>query len=82
VVKFIDGKAVSDVAVLKPWLDELWGIFGEDRVMTRTRPFKTIMRVAREYMATKGRTAEGKVFWRNSARIYKWVRRDDPQPMV
>jgi predicted TIM-barrel fold metal-dependent hydrolase len=90
VVKFIDGKAVSDVAVLKPWLDELWGIFGEDRVMfgsdwpheTRTRPFRTIMRVAREYMATKGRVAEEKVFWRNSARIYKWVRRDDSQPVA
>jgi L-fuconolactonase len=90
VVKFIDGKAVSDVAVLKPWLDELWGIFGEDRVMfgsdwpheTRTRPFKTIMRVAREYMATKGRVAEEKVFWRNSARIYKWVKRDASQPVA
>jgi predicted TIM-barrel fold metal-dependent hydrolase len=90
VVKFIDGKAVSELSVLKPWLDELYGVFGEDRVMfgsdwpheTRTRPFKTIMRVAREYMATKGRVAEEKVFWRNSARIYKWVRRDSTQPQA
>lgn len=90
VVKFIDGKPVSEVNVLKPWLDELWGIFGEDRVMfgsdwpheTRTRPFRTIMRVAREYMAAKGRAAEEKVFWRNSATIYKWVRRDNTQPQA
>ena len=88
VTKFVDGKVVSDVAMLKDWLDELWDVFGEDRVVygtdwpheERTAPFLQVLSTATSYARTKPAAVQEKVFWRNSARIYKWAKRAPDQP--
>jgi L-fuconolactonase len=51
VTKTIDGKVVSDLNVLQGWLDEIWDIFGEDRIVfgtdfpheERTAPFLNVL---------------------------------------
>jgi len=70
----------------------LWDIFGEDKVLfgsdwpqsenLELNSYPNIMNVARSYLAGKGRIATEKVFWRNSIRAYRWVRRDARQPQA
>jgi predicted TIM-barrel fold metal-dependent hydrolase len=90
VVHRIGGEKVStDVSVYKDWLDELWSIFGEDRVMFGSdwpqseglefNSYPNVIRVARAYVATKGPAAMEKVFWKNSLKPYRWVQRDSSQ---
>ena len=73
----------------KDWLDELWSIFGEDRVMfgsdwpqSETQEFNSypnVIRVARSYVQTKGPEAMERVFWKNSVKQYRWIKRDSNQ---
>jgi len=88
VTKMIDGKPVGDLNVLRPWLDQLWDIFGEDRIVygtdypheDRTAPFLNVLHTAVSYVREKSPAAQEKVFWRNSARIYRWRKRAPDQP--
>jgi len=73
----------------KEWLDELWSIFGEDRVMFGSdwpqseglefNSYPNVIGVARAFVATKGLSAMDKVFWKNSTKPYRWVQRDPSQ---
>ena len=38
------------------------------------------MTVAQAYLKGKGAAAMDKVFWKNSAAAYRWVKRDAAQP--
>jgi predicted TIM-barrel fold metal-dependent hydrolase len=88
VIKRVNGKASTDVSLYRDRLDQLWAIFGEDRVIfgsdwpnsEHVGALSDVMTVASEYIATKGPAASEKVFWRNSAAAYRWVRRDPSQP--
>jgi L-fucono-1,5-lactonase len=90
VTKIVDGKAVGDLNLLRGWLDELWELFGEDRVVygtdypheDRTAPFLNVLNTAVSYVKEKSPAAQEKVFWRNSTRIYRWQKRAPNQPSV
>ena len=88
VTKNIDGKLVSDLNLLQGWLDEIWDIFGEDRIVfgtdfpheDRNAPFLNVLSTSTSYVRMKSSVAQEKVLWRNSARIYRWVKRAPNQP--
>lgn len=90
VVKTVGGKVSTDPGVYQDWLDQIWGMFGEDRVLfgsdwpqsetLELNSYPNVMRVARAYVAGKGQAAMEKVFWRNSIPAYRWVKRDPTQP--
>lgn len=69
-------------------LDEVWDIFGEDRLMygsdwpnsDHSVPVQQELSIVREYFSSKGRTVEEKFFWKNSVPAYHWVKRDKSQP--
>ena len=75
----------TDVNVYRDWLDELWSIFGEDRVMFGSdwpqseslefNSYPNVFGVARAYVSSKGPSAMEKVFWKNSLKPYRWVQR-------
>jgi L-fuconolactonase len=64
----------------KEALDELWQVFGEDRliygsnwpVSDRVAPYGAIFKHVRAYFAGKGREASEKYFWKNSQLAYRW----------
>ncbi|MBV6434453.1 MAG: hypothetical protein IANPNBLG_04706 [Bryobacteraceae bacterium] len=83
VLRRVNGQVPSDVAYYKPALDELWEIFGEDRVVygsnwpvsDKMAPYGTVFQVVRDYFMGKGQDAAEKYFWKNSRKAYRWVAR-------
>ena len=85
-------KVSTDLNLYKDWLDELWSIFGENRVMFGSdwpqseslefNSYPNVIGVARAYVQTKGPAAMEKVFWKNSLKPYRWVKRDPSQPQA
>ena len=85
VVRKWGDRVSTDVYAYRDWLDELWSIFGEDRVMfgsdwpnsenVEINSYPNVFSVARAYVATKGPAAMEKVFWKNSMKPYRWVQR-------
>jgi len=75
------GERVPDeVSFYRPALDELWEVFGEDRliygsnwpVSDRIAPYEVAFKLVREYFASKGQEATEKYFWKNSKAAYRW----------
>jgi predicted TIM-barrel fold metal-dependent hydrolase len=89
VVRTYDGKVSTDLSLYRDWLDELWSIFGEDRIVFGSdwpqseslefNSYPNVIGVARAYVMSKGPVAMEKVFWRNSMKPYRWVQRDSIQ---
>ena len=85
VVHRVGDSVSTDVNVYRDWLDELWSIFGEDRVMFGSdwpqseslefNSYPNVFGVARAYTRSKGPSAMEKVFWKNSLKPYRWVKR-------
>ena len=90
VVKKVDGKVSTDLSLYQDWLDQLWNIFGENRVIfgsdwpqsenLELNSYPNVISVARAYVNKKGQAAVEKVFWKNSIPAYRWIRRDSSQP--
>lgn len=88
VVHRVGGEVHSDLNFYRPRLDELWDIFGEDRLFygsdwpnsDNSAPFQEELGVVRSYFTSKGANAAEKFFWKNSYAAYRWVRRDPSQP--
>lgn len=67
----------------KEALDELWQVFGEERliygsnwpVSDRVAPYGAIFKHVQAYFAGKGRAALEKYFWKNSQIAYLWSAR-------
>jgi L-fuconolactonase len=84
----IEGKVVEDLAFYRGRLDDLYGIFGEDRVLfgsdwpnsDQWEPYPKVLALAREYFSSKSRAAQEKYFWKNSVAAYRWVKRESGQP--
>ncbi len=82
------GEVPRDLGHYRATLDEIYGIFGEDRVLYGSdwpncdlwRPYPDVLGLVQEYFADKSRTANEKYFWRNSVQAYRWVKRDAAQP--
>jgi predicted TIM-barrel fold metal-dependent hydrolase len=89
VLRRLDRRVPQDLNFYRSRLDDLFGIFGEDRVLygsdwpnsDQWAPYPDVLNVVREYFSTKSRAVAEKYFWRNSAKAYRWVRRADNQPV-
>jgi predicted TIM-barrel fold metal-dependent hydrolase len=90
VLRRVDGRVPDDVAFYRPRLDELFGVFGENRVIygsdwpnsDQWAPYPTVFSVVREYFMTKGQAIAEKYFWKNSVAAYRWTPREPGQPRV
>jgi predicted TIM-barrel fold metal-dependent hydrolase len=88
VLRRVDGRVPLDLKFYKPRLDELWDIFGEDRLIYGSDwpnsdlwgPYPQMLTVVREYFMSKGAAAAEKYFWKNSVAAYRWVKREPNQP--
>jgi predicted TIM-barrel fold metal-dependent hydrolase len=89
VVRIYEGRVATDLNRYRSWLDELWDIFGEDRIMFGSdwpqsenleyNSYPNVFNVARSYVTSKNPAALEKVFWKNSRKPYRWVQRDPAQ---
>jgi L-fuconolactonase len=88
VLRPVNGKISHDVGFYKALLDELWGIFTEDRVIygsdwpnsDTVGEYAQVFRIVHDYVSTKPRSVQEKYFWKNSKQAYHWIKRDTSQP--
>jgi len=88
VLRRVDGRVPTDLNFYRRRLDELWHIFGEDRLLygsdwpnsDQWGTYAQVLAVVREYVKSKGPSAAEKYFWKNSVAAYRWVKRDPSQP--
>ncbi len=88
VLRTVDGRIPKDTKFYKPRLDQLFGIFGEDRVVygsdwphsDRWGHYREALTVVREYFDAKGAAIAEKFYWRNSVKAYRWIHRSSNQP--
>jgi predicted TIM-barrel fold metal-dependent hydrolase len=88
VLRRVDGQVHYDLDFYRSRLDELWGIFGEDKLIYGSDwpnsdnwgSYPQVLNVIHEYVSGKGAVAAEKFFWKNSIRAYHWVKRAANQP--
>lgn len=88
VLRRVGGQGHYDASFYRSRLDELWGTFGEGRLMygsdwPNSDPWGTypqVLSVIREYVSNQGSAATEKFLWKNSLQAYRWVRRAENQP--
>jgi len=88
ILRRVDGKVPVDLEFYRSRLDEIWSIFGEDRIMfgsdwpnsDRWGSFQQVFALARDYVAAKGAPVAEKFYWKNSIRAYNWIKRAANQP--
>ena len=88
VLRRANGKVPLDLNFYRTRLDEFWDIFGQDRLIYGSdwpnsdlwASYPQVLKLAREYITSKGPEAAEKFFWKNSVRAYRWVKRDAGQP--
>lgn len=88
VLRRVHGEVSDDLSLYRPRLDELWDIFGPDRLIYGSDwpnsdhwgPYPMVLNLVREYFSSKGRAVTEKFFWKNSLAAYRWVRREPDQP--
>jgi predicted TIM-barrel fold metal-dependent hydrolase len=79
----VEGKVPEAVGFYRDRLDELYGVFGEDRVLfgsdwpnsDQWAGLATVVGLARTYFEPKTRAQAEKYFWKNSVAAYRWVDR-------
>ena len=88
ILRRVDGQVSTDLASYRAKLDLLMATFGEDRVLFGSdwpnsdgvAPVDQVFSIAKAYFSTQPRAVAEKYFWRNSAKVYKWVKREPSQP--
>ena len=85
VVRTWGGEVSTSLYLYRDWLDELWEIFGEDRVIFGSdwphseslefNSYPNVFGIAQAYARSKGPSVMEKVFWKNSLKPYRWVQR-------
>lgn len=83
-------QVVGDYIPLHDRLEYLYGMFGEDRVIFGTdypnsygvATISEEVGLMKKFFSTKTRAQAEKYFWRNAARIYKYVKRASNQPSL
>ena len=83
VLRRVNGRVPRELVFYRPRLDELWGLFGEDRLLYGSdwpnsdpvAPYGVVLALVREYFEGKGSAAAGKYFEKNSQAAYRWVER-------
>ena len=87
VLRHVNGRVPEDLNFYRPILDELWEIFGPDRLLYGSdwpnsdlwAPYPNVLRLVRRYFNGKGRAVAEKFFWKNSRTAYRWIKRDSTQ---
>jgi predicted TIM-barrel fold metal-dependent hydrolase len=90
ILRRVNGNVPTDLESYRSRLDEIWGIFGEDRIIfgsdwpnsDRWGSFQQVFNLARDYVKTKGKAVEEKFYWKNSTRAYNWIKRAANQPHI
>ncbi|MEO7414761.1 MAG: amidohydrolase family protein [Opitutaceae bacterium] len=90
VLRRVNGRVPVDLEFYRARLEEIWGVFGEDRVLfgsdwpnsDQWADLPKVINVVREFFKTKGRGAAEKYFWKNSVAAYRWTKRDPSQPAL
>lgn len=88
VLRRVDGRVPLEPEFYRPRLDEIWDLFGEDRLVygsdwpnsDQWGSYPQVLAVVRDYFTRKGPQAAEKFFWKNSVAAYRWVRRAAAQP--
>ena len=88
VPRWVDGHVSEDLSFYRGRLDDLFGLFGEDRVIYGSdwpnsdnfAPYAVGLKLVREYFTAKGQAIAEKYFWKNSVAAYRWVKRAPNQP--
>ena len=88
VIHRVNGTVSTDLAPYRDRLDQLTGIFGEDRILFGSdwpnsdgvAPIDKVVGVMREYFMRRPPALAEKCFWKNSVAAYKWIRREPSQP--
>ena len=88
VLRRVDGRVPTDLDFYKPRLEEIWEIFGRDRLLygsdwpnsDKWGTYSQVLSIVREFFTGKGRAAAENYFWKNSVKAYRWVKRDSSQP--
>jgi predicted TIM-barrel fold metal-dependent hydrolase len=88
ILRRVNGKVPLDLDFYRSRLDEIWGIFGEDRIIfgsdwpnsDRWGSFQQVFNLAHDYVMAKGSAVAEKFYWKNSIQAYKWVKRAADQP--
>lgn len=87
VLRRVHGSVPADMDFYQPWLDQIWRIFGEDRLLygsdwpnsDHLEDYAGTLGIIRQYVASKGPIASEKFFWRNSIAVYRWRHRNQAQ---
>jgi len=90
VLRRVDGRVPDDLSFYRGRLDELWDIFGENRLIygsdwpnsDRWGSYPQVLKIVREYFVGRGTAAAEKYFWKNSIAAYRWTKRDANQPSL
>jgi predicted TIM-barrel fold metal-dependent hydrolase len=88
VLRRVDNHVPRNLNFYRPRLDQLWDIFGEDRLLygsdwpnsDRWGEYTEVLSMVREYFLAKGQRAAEKYFWKNSVAAYRWIKRAAHQP--
>lgn len=84
VLRRVNGSVPTDLNFYRPKLDELFGIFGEDRLLFGSdwpnsdnwAPYPQVFAIVREYFTEKGPAIAEKYFRTNSVAAYRWKKRN------
>jgi L-fuconolactonase len=90
IVRRIDGRVSLDMGQYKSTLDDLWHLFGEDRIFFGSDwpnsdslvGYDQTFEIAQHYIATKSIAAQQKYFWINSTTVYRWKPRTSAQAQL
>jgi predicted TIM-barrel fold metal-dependent hydrolase len=88
VLRRVGDRVPDDLNFYRPRLDEVWEIFGQDRLMFGSDwpnsdlwgTYPQVLNIVREYFSAKGQVVAEKFFWRNSIAAYRWIKRQVSQP--
>jgi predicted TIM-barrel fold metal-dependent hydrolase len=88
VIHRVNGQVSTDVSAYRDRLDDLLGVFGEDRILFGSdwpnsdgvAPVETVFGIVKDYFIGKPRSVQEKYFWKNSVAAYRWVKREPGQP--
>ena len=83
VLRRVGGRVPTDLDFYRPRLDEIWEIFGQDRLLygsdwpnsDQWGTYAQVLSIVREYFRAKGQAVAEKFFWKNSVAAYRWVKR-------
>lgn len=79
VLRRTNDKVETSTAAYRDRLDELWSLFGEDRVIygsnwpvsNRVAPYTAVLNIVREYATARSPVAADKYFWLNAKAAYR-----------